>query len=821
MRKSAVLGVFLVILSGVAVADHYTFPDETVQYGETVDIDIECDGDSKTECNGGFAINHELYVCGEQVDTTSGDSFGATDVYSFSVNVPSDAACSLGEHELRFVPEGVADGMHEATGGSLTVQPDSMDPNVGRVLRVALDTDDSPTQLHNFYLTNTQREVREYDGMDEDSDGLERIVIRQVNDGFGASDGISHLDESYLKDEKPLILERSTNSRLDDIVDWDHDVFESDLLKQDFTDSNDETLDGPLNADSSTPLHRGQDYMPEGDIIYGHYPEYYSSYDPYNGEYVESINSGEGPFFFICREGATMYSYTNQVPQVVNVNTDGSSELYRCDQESGKWIGPDDGDEVGFSYDNPTTECNDGLDNDGDGYIDHENSHYHEENLGTHSRDENCRSPSDNSESYGSLCETGVTKDEITYTSNTGQVLYRYQGLVAQYKIDQDTCSTDGTIYHDDEIVYTNWINGKEPDVTWCIPGSFDPICQGVNYGPYEQSASGIPVSTYYAEREYFKQLADEQGVDLENGGVVDTGFVNPWGWTSQTETLWEAELDYSRYGIEHDYSTWKDRGIKEPEVSDAYDNDDTYNNIEAWNVENAGVTNNDVYTPENPDSEEEIFKGGFAGKCSEGEQWRYEEDPLESSGGEWLCSGDVDWTQPVMLPEVQGNTIGLVVMPFNAMDQRPDYLQGVEETRTWLPYREATHPDVNPEWPEDSLESLEAMCWPGDSEDRPDRAEAVAGEDYIYAESVSVTDEGPFGIYGDVDMSGHTSYSCNWSYTTSEASHDIVPKPMTEVGTLFKMHKNMQHPATQALLEQHPGITEFDFQSSSMVQAG
>jgi len=63
---------------------------------------------------------------------------------------------------------------------------------------------------------------------------------------------------------------------------------------------------------------------------FGSVPEYYDA----NGDQSNS----DHVFFYICREGATMYNgFARYVPQVVDVGTNGGQELKQCDRNAGKW----------------------------------------------------------------------------------------------------------------------------------------------------------------------------------------------------------------------------------------------------------------------------------------------------------------------------------------------------------------------------------------------------------------------------------------------------------------------------------------------------
>lgn len=65
-----------------------------------------------------------------------------------------------------------------------------------------------------------------------------------------------------------------------------------------------------------------------------------------------------------------------------------------------------------------------------------------------------------------------------------------------------------------------------------------------------------------------------------------------------------------------------------------------------------------------------------------------------------------------------------------------------------------------------DPIVTKHARCWPGGANDRPDFDSAVEGEDYIEG-SIPVSSEEPFGIYGEIDTSATSTYTCNWSYET------------------------------------------------------
>lgn len=217
-----------------------------------------------------------------------------------------------------------------------------------------------------------------------------------------------------------------------------------------------------------------------------------------------------------------------------------------------------------------------------------------------------------------------------------------------------------------------------------------------------------------------------------------------------------------------HEPETWSELNTEEYEV---YEGDNTEDHIDAWTVNNPGVSNSEVYTPSGAD-QEQVFMGGFNPECPDGTQWQYDD-----TDNEWRCDGALDMTQTVLQPTItSGSTIGIAVMPYFTQESTDDYqVEGSEEFNSYT-----VASAFNDNVPDgDTLETMHARCWLGTLSDDPEDLDPSK----VIQEEVSLdTDmETPFGIYGEVDREeGENSYACQWEYETSE---DI--SPIAETGQM------------------------------------
>ncbi len=329
------------------------------------------------------------------------------------------------------------------------------------------------------------------------------------------------------------------------------------------------------------------------------------------------------------------------------------------------------------------------------------------------------------------------------------------------------------------------------------------------------------------------KNTAPEPSPNVRHGTVVsdpvhvvkvETPFVNNNGWTSQWQTLYQAEKRYDGGGQAndescqdcHNFTNWNDNiQLRMPEVETAYDNDDSTTNIEAWNISNAGpaTDNGNIRTPENPETSDEIFPGGFAGKCEPGTTWQW--DDKDGDGNfQWTCSGDIPWDQMVMLPKTGGDFIGLTIPHTNLMTQ--DEIFGGNIV-TSSPYPE-TFPQAVPDGNTDSVGSLQnvsATCWVGSLDDDPSSLE----DNKVISGTADTDSNNPFGIYGPVDIGSNEEYSCNWSYMTDTGqtiSNVGTVIPMQEPNsTLENMDSNFDN-WKEDHLDNIPGLQEEPYENMS-----
>jgi len=742
MHKLLFIGFLLLGFAGIASANHIDFPDTSIEYGED-NIYIECDGSSSRGCpetsaGRGSGTILTFSACGES--TTSHISRDGNNYIIDGPAVPYGLACSVGDQGEMSLTYEVCDPrcsrQWRESGGSLTVNDKGvMNPHVAD--NIVVNYNPSNNEIRAFQLTdNTWDDI-----------------------------GVSHSHGSYSSSGNIMVQYHSTgvlgfngqrgvyNSR-PGLIAEDHsalsalaDDYNNHCPGEDTCDVIDETFKQSSSnfaiwsgLDTISPLHDGPNYRPEGDIIYAEYPEYYVSgmYGVSEGGY-----SGEGPYFFVCREGAEMWNGEENVDQVVY--HPGNEILAQCDPYSNEW--------------EFVEQCEDDLDNDGDGQIDYPD-------------DDKCASPSGSETSENPCPEVAVMSD-VDYGSSGVQ-----KALVAQnWDSSEDRCNTDVTIPSDSEDVHSNWFS--EPELQICDESahSFEnPFeCGGIDYGPYSEDEGGpgeMPIAIYYANKTYFEQLAIAQGTTLAEG--VETDFVGTLGWDERAQTLYQAEMTYDGGASDtfcsdcQNYSTWEDR-IKEPEVSDAYDTSAlSLDNIrKAWNTDviyNAGAQNIAVQSnmPSGEGDTDLVFNGGFAGTCTSGERWQYVGDE-----NEWRCSGNLPWDQPVLLPQSDNDDLmGLMIMHTNLWS-REDFEDSadIDEFRS---FPSATSlvglEDVYGE-----LDEVSIKCWPGGLEDN--------FEDYGSSDVIDTTvditgdENGPFGVYKEVNHNG--DYACEWSYTTT--TNDVV----------------------------------------------
>lgn len=72
----------------------------------------------------------------------------------------------------------------------------------------------------------------------------------------------------------------------------------------------------------------------------------------------------------------------------------------------------------------------------------------------------------------------------------------------------------------------------------------------------------------------------------------------------------------------------------------------------------------------------------------------------------------------------------------------------------------------------------MNVKCWVGEPGEEPADSETSLW----FEETVDVTTNHPFGVYGNVDISTGDAFSCNWNYTLSSTT-SILDEPVYGVG--------------------------------------
>ena len=302
----------------------------------------------------------------------------------------------------------------------------------------------------------------------------------------------------------------------------------------------------------------------------------------------------------------------------------------------------------------------------------------------------------------------------------------------------------------------------------------------------------------YYPTKEYFEQLSVEQeDFDLTEHGV-QTRFVGSNGWRIQTQSLYQAEQKYSSFGNEHDSSHWNNLGLEN--VDDAYLDENTPDeipetNIETWTVENAGVTNTQVLSDPDEADEESIFDGGFAGKCSEGERWQYDDE-----NERWECSGDFGWEHLAFLPDFSDESTAALAIPHTNFMDPAEVANDFDTTFDTLPFA-LQDADMTDDYGE--ITGIETGCWPGELDEREDAETVIEGSiDDLDTDTLSE----PLVLHGELDHNG--TYSCSWGYPTEGGqTYDEIRGQ----GTVIEMHNEPEDELEEELVDSHMSVLDWE----------
>jgi hypothetical protein len=764
--KLSLLVILIILLTGFVSADnHVEFPEIEISYGNFDSIDYEaeymivCDN-SQASCPGSPVVSSsnsaslKLKGCTgtERLDSTGGDWGGEIGddktLYRGGINIPRNFQCGLGSHEmeLRFNGGEVVD-----SGGNIEVTPKGgMQPNKGKYMRIGADVKNAA--YRDLILTN------------DNSDNPAKIYVEEIDrfsgNEFGAFTpkvGNYILPTSDCEDSN-LCSDGSIDNRLANLVEGsieDGDGGTSNSI------GNDNCGDDPCkimnvgwknsitsrgnrgkkarNLESATPFMIKKDFRPDGELVYGQVPKFFDENDR---ESDTDVNK-----FYICREGSTMYNgFGDEIPQVVDLSPGRSQSLWQCDQTSGNW--------------GKISECNDGLDNDGDGYIDHPNV-----NLASGVEpDPSCTSES---ASEGDSVPPPEDCENIVYLNDQDEVVYQFLDSnsdscnqktlssflneLSPHPIDTFKCKTSsGTVVPED-------FDNKDEDLARA-----NQFCASKTLHN-DQNSDHVKAVEFKPKKEYF--LAKFEEVSGSDDGLTVTEatptgwkgqfFLGSNGWRTGMQTLHQAEEFYSGSQDPHEASTWASLGMKN---TIAYDTSPS-SYKDAWESSNAGtVSTGDTAVAS------ELFPGGFHGKCTGENTW--------DKGNEWGCIGDG------MLLEF------FEVNPYAYEEDDEDYEQKnytairltESEANKWEAYT-----GLSPTGEQNVLNlEIRARCWHGNPNQRPSNSEnilamskQVSGGNTVLVGQLPIRDE----LFGNGVTGDHRTYSCNYGFQQGITSLSKAPE--------------------------------------------
>lgn len=535
--------------------------------------------------------------------------------------------------------------------------------------------------------------------------------------------------------------------------------------------------------ESCAPIHRagtsegygdGGMFEPKGDIIVGNYPTYYQStvsddtlstegYTLSETDIVDGSESGEGNYFFICREGAEMYNgYGETVPLVVKTD----NALYQCNPGEKSWVLED--------------RCDDGLDNDGDGLIDATKEASNTDYTGSRSNDLDCEgTPSKNYEtpdgSYsgpnpgsgpnsGSGSNPGsntvqACPESGVYHSTNVEGLDDTNGKVVLFNIDTSNYDGSNTLSYvtenGDGCGYTNFntevsYDGSSHD--WPIEFECRTDANGDPTTLYYEGPTPSKVDRYCnnlysnAPEDDYRHSSSMRAVQYRiPKEVIPTGttwaynsaFGKNWLGNYEFQTLHQAEETYSGNNDPHAAGTWntEGKGMEEtdgyPDVPPSFD--------QAWITANAGANSGGVISQGDTISEDRVFDGGFAGKCETGENWERDE-------GEWRCSGSINFDMYYHVPDVKVDESGQTEVGVFVDSETFSNMEAV-----WNVGKESTL-DVN---------YMDVMCFAGN-----DPTNVEDSQEFTKRISIPDTVNSPLvGVTGQIDLNPPQDYTCKWHF--------------------------------------------------------
>ncbi|MFB6143863.1 MAG: hypothetical protein ABEJ98_00995 [Candidatus Nanohaloarchaea archaeon] len=506
-------------------------------------------------------------------------------------------------------------------------------------------------------------------------------------------------------------------------------------------------------------------FAPTSDVIYGwEYPRNGKDMCPSGYEtglncnkYTETPMAGgpglylkdNKPKFHICGDGLTLLE-----GKVVYSPSAGKKDQFRCSPQKGRWI--------------PVTECNDGVDNDGNGKIDAPNSWYQKE-IGNMPSDPKCGSTSVKNEGTNTCPEATVARISLAQALNIGEndrkvALYtqsetgkyrdqitgcRYKNIQKDYRfqVDGSTLDISQVINQgkEDQLAYTYMCNTDKGEIA-----SHPHVSVSSTIRESSLSKNNIRDKVaYYAQRKclnsatvtgHGKELAVAQIQIPQSLLPFGKEYATPNGFKPiSTQSLQEFEQKVFGTG-NPTASDLKDKGMNAT-VSQPYEAPKQKDSLQdSWTVGNYLAVFNDringvsIQTFAGLPAENPVrFTGGFAGKCPPGKSWGYYK-------GEWRCSGEPNYIY--ILPDIEKGTenVGVKIPGSTLQSLQDNYNANIDKIKT--------------------------ACWKGNPSNKPATLSGSRKVDQPIGNTVGWFVTLPVS---GVDTSTSGTYTCNFTVTTED----------------------------------------------------
>ena len=807
-----------VILDGHTVTQPnmvYSPRADTVIYtGDHIGVDLEWD-------TGNTLDRVDIYNCqGEFVTSWTEEFGGASSPFEDQLEFrePYDSQCSLGRDTYTVEADFSATGMYGEEEFYLNTVPKRgiqsiQGDDYGRKMVINLRPTDGGPQLRAFQFTNdfeiTQKSAFSGNFNEVDIYAQKKGVIlnpfnNDEQNSFKAKPGTI---VSPTESVDPLLQNSCSGPVCDKVI------------KQDFT-TDGAAGDAAVWSDLSSiyPVHRNDDYRPIGEIAFAYHPKHANLPNVnLDGDEYDPL-----PNFFVCTDTNEMVnSNGDNVPRVINLDKD-YQDLYKCNTETNEW--------------EPTNECDDGLDNDGDGNIDASNDF---EGVPT---DPSCETSNDESAVGSEVCYPGEETPCVPeFTCEDSPLATQHpNGTTYAYYDTGDGC--EFTKWSEWEVTTTlsdGSLAISNPDEFSC---SYSETSTNEDCPPESQwsedweNDGSMPVTEYGALPNHFRNLADAKNRDLTTQGVSSQFVEQNNGWVSQTQGLHTAErrydidqiggqtgsinegncgsgfISYSGDDVEVDCESWEwwdSRNLSDAELNYETSSDVT-DRKGSWRPANAGTTSG---VRDETGDEDYVFKGGWAGECGPDGFWTVMDDdrawacdsstPVSTSfggggggGGGGCCDEGIEipkFGTSAYLPDTEKYTendvekreIGMIQFPYiNQAGDTPEYIPSDVYS-----YRNLVG-DVNGDGDPDEITQLRAECWTGGLSDKPDD---IDNSERAFHTTTSPRQDDVWGVSQVVETGGLNGYACYWGYETAERSEIVLGDSEESV---VHLHRN-QEPGT------------------------